>query len=579
MHASRRLRGALRTLTARVVALALLTALLLVGCGRREWPDDLLVLAVPTAARTLDPRLAVDAASTRIWRLVFAGLTSVAPTGEVHLALAESLTATAWDSDGEPLAVIATLRPGLRFHDGRPVEAEDVACTWRSAMDPRLGSPVAGELGRRVRAVPPLDARRVRFGLHAPLATFASDLILGIVPRSACSQPNLALIEPIGAGEFAVVDAGDLAAVRLRRVGPTPAGAARSLLIRAVSDETGRLLSVLAGGADLALGLSPLALQAATGHRGARLARAPGIAWTYLGLNTRDPAVADPRVRRALSLAVDRAALVHALLDGRGRPAPSMFPSGHWVAPPDFLPPAQDVAAAAALLDAAGLSADAAGVRLRLRLLVPPSRPRRREADALAVALRAIGVEVTVRSLELGTLLAELRAGRFQAFLLGLPEPLEPDYLGWMFHSANHPGAPPRWPEAPATPPTGLDCQPIVDAVRAAWLHDAAMEGLGLATPRGAGNRTGVADPLLDCLLAIGRRRADRTLRAHAYHTAIHRLGELVPVISLWHEDQVALVHPRVGPTTPAADGRLSAYVDAPLAPRSDVTATLLEAP
>ncbi len=564
---------------ARFAALALLPALLLNSCSRREWPDDLLVLAVPTAARTLDPRLAVDAASTRIWRLVFAGLTTVAPSGEVHLALAESLTPTAWDRDGEPLAIVATLRPGLRFHDGRPVEADDVACTWRSAMDPRLGSPVAGELARRVRAVTRLDARRVRFDLHAPLATFASDLILGVVPRSACADPKLALREPIGAGAFAVVDAHDLAAVHLRRVGPAPTGAAKAVLIRAVSDETGRLLSVLAGGADLALGLSPLALQAAAGHRGARLERAPSIAWTYLGLNTRDPSLADPRVRRALSLAVDRPALIQALLDGRGRPAPSMFPSGHWVAPADLPPPPLDLAAAASLLDAAGLKADAGGVRLRLRLLVPPSRPRRREADALARALWAVGVQVTVRSLELGTLLAELRAGRFQAFLLSLPEPLEPDYLGWMFHSANRPGTAPPWPEPPQAAPPGLDCQPVVAAARAAWLHDAALEALGLATPRGAGNRTGVVDPLLDCLLEIGRRRADRSLRAHAYRAAIHRVGELVPVISLWHEDQVALVHPRVGPTTPVADGRLSAYVDATLAPRAAAISLGSEAP
>lgn len=553
----------------------LVACLALCGACRREWPDDRLVLAVPTAARTLDPRVAVDAASTRLWRLVFAGLTRVESDGSVALELAESLTPVARDADGEPTAWQARLRPGLRFHDGTPVEAEDVVCTWRSVADPRLGSPVAGEFARRVARVHAVDRRTVRFDLVAPLATFGSDLILGIVPRGACSRPDLRMPSLVGAGPFAVVDAERLDAVTLRRVVPAGApaldGRAQTLMVRAIADESSRALAVLGGGADVALGLSPLVLDAIAARDEARVVTAPGIAFSYLGWNLRAPPLDDVRVRRALQLGLDRAGLVRTLLGGRGRVAAGMFAAGHWAAPPEIVAEAADLERARAMMDDAGLRPDDVGVRLRLRLLVPASRQRRREAEAIARALRAIAVEVDVRSLEIGAMLAELRAGRFDAFLLGLPEPLEPDYLGWMFHGSNRPELrDPPWPTPP--PPsevaTAFACDAVLARARArAWV-ELAGSALGLHHARGAGNRTGLDDPLLDCLLDVGRHSGDRDLRARAYQAAARVLADRVPIVPLWHEDQAALVHRRVGPVQPDADGRLARWADAPLAPR-----------
>ena len=551
---------------------ALLSLVLACSC-RNEWPDDQLVIAVPTAARTLDPRVAVDAASTRLWRLVFAGLTRVESDGGVALDLAESMTPVLRDAEGEPLAWQIRLRSDLRFHDGSPLEAADVVCTWRSVADPRLGSPVAGEFARRVASVRALDARTVRFDLVAPLATFASDLILGIVPRSACSRPDLRMGALVGAGPFAVVDATRLDAVMLRRMPPggTTTTRAQTLLVRAIPDESGRALAVLGGGADVALGLSPLVLEAVADHDEARVVAAPGIAFSYLALNTRAAALADARVRHAVQAGLDRAGLVRTLLGGRGRAAAGMFAADHWAAPPELQAAAFDPTAARALFDAAGLGVAADGVRLRLRLLVPASRQRRREAEAIARALREVEVEVDVRSLEIGAMLAELRAGRFDAFLLGLPEPLEPDYLGWMFHGRNRPElrAPP-WPGAPAAGAVAdaFACQLVTARAQAQTLVEIGGAALGLVSARGAGNRSGIDDPLLNCLLDVGRRSGDRARRAAAYQAAASVLAAELPIVPLWHEDQVALVHRRVGAVSPAADGRLAPWADAPLQPR-----------
>lgn len=548
-----------------------LLVLLTSGACREPWPDATLVLAVPTPIRTVDPRLAVDAASTRVWRLVFSGLTAVHPDGSTSLDLAEAITPSAWDGEGAPVAYDVTLRRDRRFHDGRPVEAADVVCTYRSLVDPRLGSPVGGAFARRFTAVEALGPRRVRFRLRAPLATFRSDVILGIVPRSACRHPRLALGAAVGAGPFRLQEPLEKDRVVLQRVGSAPPSAARQVVVRAIADEGARALSVLGGGADVGLGLSPGALDAASRHGAARIASAPGIAFSYLGVQLEHPTLADPVVRRALLLALDRPALVAAVLGGRGRVAATMMAPEHWAAPADLQPVASDPARVATLLDTAGLPPDAGGIRLRLRLLTTTARERRTQADAVARQLARVGVAVEVRGLEIASLLDALRAGQFDLFLLGLPEPLEPDYLGWMFHSRNRPGAALALPAplddaARAIP----GCRRMHAAATADALVAIAWDALGSPPARGSGNRSRLRDPRIDCLLDLGQRAQTLADRAPHYHAVARLLARLLPVLPLWHEDASALVGARVGAVSPPADGSYLAWTRAPLTPRAE---------
>ncbi|MEY3011508.1 MAG: hypothetical protein RIT45_243 [Pseudomonadota bacterium] len=553
-------------MTQRFSAVLLLLAAL--GC-RQEWPADHLVLATAAPVRTFDPRLAVDAASTRVWRLAFAGLTRVHPDGSTSLDLAAAMTPSAWDDAGRPLAWDVRLHTNRRFHDGRPVGAADIVCTYRSLLDPRLGSPIAGAFARRFAAVRAVDDATVRFALRAPLATFRSDIILGIVPRSTCAGSGApTLVAPVGAGPFRIAPDSTPDRVRLERVAPTPPGRAAVVVVRAVADEGARALSVLGGGADIATGLSPGALDAAGEHGRGRVVAVPGIAFSYLAFQLEHPRLSDARVRRALALGLDRAALVERLLRGRGRVAAAMMPPEHASSPPDLAPLPFDPAAAAHLLDAAGLRADAAGVRLRLRLLTTASRERRSQAEAIAQAYAPLGVQVEVRGLEIASLLQALGAGQFDLFLLGLPEPQEPDYQAWMFHSRNRPRSEPA-----LAPPSGDTfavepaCVPVAArAAASAWL-ERAEQALGLPTARGAGNRTGLHDPLLDCLLDLGQRETDPSPRAAIYHRVARRLAAQLPIVPLWHEHTAVLAGPRVVDPRPAADGSYHGMAETALGP------------
>ena len=546
-------------------------------------PADELVVLIDAPPRTVDPRLAVDSPSARLSRLVFEGLTEVDDHGEAALVLAESITAgVASDEEGRPLSYRVRLRPGLRFHDGRPLTGRDVATTYAAVMDPAFGTPITGAFRRRFRAVEvdPDDPLLVHFRLHRPLATFRTDIVLGIAPADLADAPEQRFVGlPVGSGRWRLVGPWDPLAVRLQRFTdhrdhvPAAAGQPRRLLIRAIADEGARVLSVLGRGADVAMGgLSPAVLGAAGDNRRGHVVSSPGIAWAYAGFNLRHPKLADLRVRQALAMALDRQHIIDTLLAGRARLSSGMFPPEHW-AHAKLPPIPYDPEAARRLLDRAGLRPDPkTGIRLRLELKVSTSRLRRAVARAVAHALAKVGVEINVRAFELGTFLDDVRAGRFELFLLLLPEPLEPDFLAWMFHSQNasikvpdpDAASPYARLERRALPP-GLfsaavtndpDCGPWSRRAARASLSAFVLATLGLDAGFGSANRTAYHEPLVDCLLELGRTRLDRAGRVAAYGRAQELIRRDLPVIPLWFEDQSALVRSGLQLPDLAADGR-----------------------
>ncbi len=585
--AERRSPRASRRHLAGLVALAL--ALVAVCACRPDRQPGTLVVAVDAPIRDLDPRLATDSPSARLSRLVFEGLTRVDESGAAVLDLAQRISeGPGRDARGRPIEMIVDLRHDVRFHDGSPLDGRDVAWTYQTVMDPTFGTVISGEFRRRFRAVvaDPDDPYRVRFLLRRPLATFATDIVLGIAPRALAASPGRRFPGlPIGTGPWRVV--APLLSDRVELVrAPTHQdwqGAARPgpqrLILRTIEDEGARVLSVLGGGADVAMGgLSPAVLQAAAASGRAQIVASPGIAWSYLGLNLRRPGLDDARVRRAIAHAIDRRAIIDTLLGGRARVSEGMMAPGHpaWADLPDLV---YDPARSRALLDEAGLHPGPDGVRMRIEIKVSTNRFRRAVGRALARSLAVAGIEATVRSFELGTFLADVRAARFEAFLLLLPEPVEADLLAWMFHSQNvppvpaDPNAPTRYGrlERRAFPPGLWSAAVEADPRCREWREDAiadalrafALAPLGLAETFGTANRTGYFEPHVDCLLELGRVTLDPAKRAGLYVEAQRQLHDDLPVVPLWFEHQWALVRDGVELPHLAADGRYAVLAQA----------------
>lgn len=542
------------------------------ACRPARTPGELVVV-VDAPVKDLDPRLATDGPSARLSRMVFQGLTQVDPHGTPSLDLAAQLT-----EDGDPLIVKAVLRPGARWHDGQPVTARDVAFTYQTVLDPQFATPIGGEFRRRFAQVQ-ADARDplvVRLYLRRPLATLWSDLVLGIAPAHLLQdRPGRRFVgPPVGSGPWQVDGAASGDTVALRRVGPTPRNHAQRLVFRAIADEGARSLSVLGGGADLAWsGLSPAILRGAAHTGRATLHASPGVAWVYLGLNLRQPPLDHPKVRQALAHGLDRQSLIDTLLAGLATQADGLFAPGHW-ARTELPSYHYDPVVAERLLDEAGLPRRADGWRFVLEIKVSTSRLRRSVGRALAEQLRQIGVDASVRPFELATFLADVRAGRFQAFLLQLPEPFEPDQLGWMLHSRNaavrssdalSPSVYARLPRNGLPGPTwdsALDADPQCRAWRRRdWrerLEALVLAPLGLEQARGLANRTAYADPWLDCWVDLGREATDRDQRLALYALAQQRAARDVPVVPLWWEHQAVLAAPHLHLPPLPADGRYS---------------------
>src|SRR5262249_2514054 len=142
-------------------------------------PDDTLVYVLEQQVRELDPRYVATNHETKISRLVATPLVSIdQPTLEPLLVLAAAVERV------DPLTWDVTLRDGPRFPDGAPVTSADVVYTFESTLrDPK--SQAHRLFLDRFSSVEALDARRARFHLKEPLATFVTDLDYGIVSRAA----------------------------------------------------------------------------------------------------------------------------------------------------------------------------------------------------------------------------------------------------------------------------------------------------------------------------------------------------------------------------------------------------------
>jgi peptide/nickel transport system substrate-binding protein len=342
------------------------------------------------------------------------------------------------------------------------------------------------------------------------------------------------------------------------------------LIFKTIEDENTRLLALLGGSADLLQNaVSPILLEVLAERPELKVQTAESISFTYLGLNLRIPALADVRVRQALALGIDREAIVKHRFVGHATLATGMLAPFHWAYEKDVARWGFDPERAEALLDEAGYPRDPqTGTRLAIELKLSNNRFRRSVAELIVRHLGRIGVDVTLRSYEFGTFLADVRKGNFDMFLLQLPEPVEPDMLRWMLHSMNTPdkappGARTEYEAADRRfyPPKAETL--AGDPVCGAWTREVRERGERAAAGQGtldlgSANRTFYFNPRFDCLVDLGQTTVDREARKRLYGEAQRIVAQELPVIPLWHEDNVAVMRKKIEGYEILPSGRLA---------------------
>jgi len=448
--------------------LILAAAMAMVGChggARRE--AGTVVVVLESSPNNLDPRQGTDAQSERVGGLIFDALVKKDENYNLKPWLA-----TSWEQP-DALTWVFHLRDGVRFQDGRPLEAEDVVWTIESLIEPKLAGLITAKSGAfaAVKRAEARDRLTVVVRMKRPDAGLLfnmSDGLFGVVPRGAGADFGL---HPVGSGPFRFVSQVQDKEVVLerfegcwsntsqvsksRRVTPasndrspgTPPGAPDSSVIRrvrfeVVPDTITSALEMEKGSADAASNvLTPDMVYALRDAPGLETTSGPGSNVWYLNFNVADPALRDKRVRQAVALAMDREAIVAALWRGHARLAETLLPEGQWAAATEaeLAHYPHDPAQAAKLLEEAGYPGRD-GVRLRLTLKISQDETTRLLAAVLQQQLRAAGIELKIRSAEFGTFYADVTHGAFQMYLLkwvGSNE--DPDIYRYMYSSESFP--------------------------------------------------------------------------------------------------------------------------------------------
>lgn len=492
-------------------------------------PPGTIVVGLESAPAILDPRYATDANSSIVTALLARGLTRMDEHAEPRPDLAAS-----W-LQASPLDYTFTLRADARFADGTPVSADDVVATYRAVLDPALRSPKREALAAIADLTAP-DPHTVVVHLRAIAASFLETANLGILPAALAREGQLPPERVLGAGPFRLLRGLPDGGVDLVAAVGAPASVPPALRFRVIPDGTVRALELASGAVHLVQNaLEPDLLPWLRGRPDLAVEISPGTTFQYLGMNLRDPRLADPRVRRALAYGLDREAIIHGMLRDTAHLASGLLAPSHWAYNGDVTGYPYDRARAIALLAESGLGADAAEALRRLSYKTSTVELRRRIAEAVQAQLGALSLLVDVRSYEWATFYADVRRGDFQLYSLAWVGVGDPDVYYRIFHSR-------------MVPPDGS-------------------------------NRTAYANPGMDALLEAARATLDPGERSRLYAEVQRLAADDLPVIPLWWADNVAVHSRRLRGFVPTPDGDLRWLASARLGDETAADAAPAAAP
>lgn len=413
-------------------------------------PPDRLVISQRLEPRTYNPVFALDASTRDLLRLVHGRLARLNPVTQT----VEPLLAESWLFAPDGKSCLVRLRRGVLFSDGQPFTAADVEFSLQLYLDPKLASPQRDLLspGGKPLQVEVLSPYQLRLRFAAPFAP-GPRLFDGIamLPRHILAAPyregklapfwNLGATQSFaGLGPFvpARYEPGRaLHLVRNPRYFQPGKPRLQGVEIRFFADATAEFLRFQQGETDMIL-RPPARPFEQLGREFTKLDAGAGLDFHFLffNLNERVPSAVQARqswfrqqaFRQAVSLALDREAMVRLAFDGRATPLRWHVTPGNreWLR--DARPPRRDVGQARTLLAQAGFQLrnerlhDAQGQPVAFTLAVNAANlAQSRLAAILQQDLQALGIVVQIVALEFRSLIQRVTQARdFDAALLAI---------------------------------------------------------------------------------------------------------------------------------------------------------------
>ena len=495
------------------------------------------VIAIAADAGTMLPPLVQSIADRQVTDLVYDRLAEIpenlSATGDkgYRPQLAER-----WDWAPDSLSIAFHINPKARWHDGQPVRASDVRYTINLIKDPASGSFVAVYL-KNIDSVSVRDSLTavVWYKHHTPEQFY--DLVYQalIIPEHVLSNTPAGSLKDsevgrraIGSGRFRLAkwDAGS----RIELVADTANYRGRPKLDRVVfsisPDFNAAITRFFAGDADFFENLRAEHMAKMATDTARKIWPYPSLGYAFLAFNLADPKnLSQPNpifgeraVRRALTMAIDRKAMLKNVFDTLGIALHGPFPSALPVADTTLPQLPYDTVKARALLDSAGWVRGPDGIRvkngrrLEFSITTPNSSATRKQyAVLLQEAFRRIGVSATIDEGDFGAYVAKQNGRAF-------------------------------------------------DTEMALWNTDPSVSGLKQTWTTGAigkdgSNFTSYSHPVVDALVDSAVTASDPA-RAKAYsRRAFEMIIEDAPGIWLYEQSTIGGIHKRIRTTKPRADG------------------------
>jgi len=437
-----------------------LVMLILAGCSKKDpkiyaqdgpaVDGDILVESAIGDAKTLNPALVSENSGGDIDALVFNGLLRYDKNLQLEPCLAEK-----WSVSKNGKIVTYNLRKGVKFHDGVEFTANDVVFTWKVFSDPTVNTPYGADY-QYIKDVEIMDPYVVKVTYKKAFAPALTNTFTSILPKHLLEGKDINHYDefnrhPVGTGPFKFSEWKSAQQIVLEANPDYWEGKPRvkKFIMRIIPDQSSEFLSLLKGETD-AMGawtsgtLSP--------EQYARQTDTPKFTdyynkyqtdqfvYYYIGWNLENPLFKDVRVRRALTMAIDRQAIIQNVVYGLGSVCTGPFVPTSWANNPDVKPLPYDPEAAKGLLKQAGWKLGPDGLLtkgktvFKFKLYTNQGNvSRERIATIVQQQLKLIGIDCQPQIMEWTTLLSEyVNKRKYDAMVMGWQFGPEPDcYLSW----------------------------------------------------------------------------------------------------------------------------------------------------
>jgi peptide/nickel transport system substrate-binding protein len=404
-----------------------------------------LVIGVTQEAVNFNPLLYVNTGvETSVEFIVFDALWKFDPEGKLLPNLAAEIpTAENGGISADGLTWTIKLRPGVKWHDGKPFSAADVVFTLDVIRDPKVV--VRSRNGHEhVESYEAVDDNTVRIKLKESFAPYiVSWQKTSIIPKHILGGIDINTApfntSPVGTGPFKFKNRVAGSYIEFEPNPDYHGGAPKltSLIQKYVPDQQTLYAQFQTGEVDIyeLQGIPPLLYAKAKTLPNCKVAPSASPFVEFIYFNCGKPQFQDKRVRKALYMAIDKKGWIDAVYYGVPIPSLSYLPPNHWAYNNKLVDPGFDPGKAAALLDEAGwqVASDGVrakdGVRLAFTMSTTAGNKAREQAEQLVQQnLKKVNVEMTIKNMPASVVWGDYTVkSEFDTLMVGWDALLYPD--------------------------------------------------------------------------------------------------------------------------------------------------------